>query len=172
MTSIDPHALPIPFGSASDWVLCVEEPATGEPEVAARAVAELLAGLNPDGARIGVLWSSSTSGSEAYSRVLGQLGHPPARDLAELVSLSGADAVAAVVSTRFRLTGPTVSTFGPWSDHHLWLAQYYVDTARADLMLVGFSLLGSDSVVAGVRVVEWNSRGVPCAVTDRSTESI
>lgn len=148
----------LPFGARESWVVHEDEPDATEAEVCVQAVTELLAEMDVRTARVGVLWASSSSGSDAYLRVLERLGHPRKRVIAGVGPLSGANANAALVSTRCALTGPSVSVFGPWTEHHRWLADYYLDSGRADVMVVGFSEHRAGRVIAGATAVVKHGR--------------
>ncbi|WP_405162994.1 hypothetical protein OG203_43165 [Nocardia sp. NBC_01499] len=157
MTITDIETL-LPFGRTRSWIVREGGPDVTEAEVCLLAVTDLLADLDTRAARVGVLWSSSSSGSDAYARVLERLGHPRKRVIAAAGPLSGANADAALISTRFAFTGPSVSVFGPWTEHHDWLAHHYVDSGRADVMVVGFCVARDDRVVAGVTGVVGHGR--------------
>ncbi|MFI1918383.1 hypothetical protein [Nocardia sp. NPDC020380] len=153
----------LPFGDHGSWVVHEGGPDITEAEACVRAVTAVPAGVpltaaDPGARRVGVLWSSSSSGSDAYLRVLERLGHPRKRVVAAVGPLSGANADAAVVSTRFGWTGPSVSVFGPWTELHRWLIDYYLDSGRAEVMVAGFSSRHGDRVVAVATAVLGHSR--------------
>jgi len=139
-----------PYG---DFASVCELPDRTEQSVAALAVRTALSVVDTSGLRVGAVWASSTSGSDHYLNVISRLGASRKRSIAASGPVSGANGILAYLATEHAMTGPCLSIFGPFHDHHVWFAHQYLRSSTTDIMLSGYSYSTESQIVAAVSVL-------------------